>query len=363
MRPTQATASPTPDFTIQVSPSSITVPHNLGLSVNITVTSINNFAGTITLASTASLPTGPGPTSVSLTANSTMTSVLFFDTYFVPPGDYPVNITGTSGTLEHSTTLNIILVGPDFQISSSQTTVTEVPRGFILNASKITITSLNNFSGPVRFFAYSLGPPFIQTEFSPGTVTLPTNGTASSELTILGSQPGTQPGTYSLVVGASNVGSLVSLTHTTTIQLRIKHTIGPTVTIGSVSTSQKGTQTTVTVNFSTTDPDGTVESFNIYWGDDTSSFNLPGTTAVQSHAYNSLGTFTIIIIARDSSGAISPPATKILNLNTPSSSAALGLINLALASPVLYSIIGTTIAAIISAMVLVSRRKSTTPTQ
>jgi hypothetical protein len=355
VRPAYA-ASPSPDFTIQVSPNSITVPHNLGLSVNIIITSVNGFAGTVTLASNASLPTGPGPASVSLTANSTATSVLFFDTYFVPPGDYPVNITGTSGTLEHSTTLNINLVGPDFQISSTQSTLTEVPGGLILNASRIAITSVDNFSGPVRFSAYSPGL-FIETQFSPGTVTLQTNGTATSELTILGSPLGTRPGTYRLFVTASNEGSLVSLTHTTLIQVNIKHTIGPTVTINSLSTSQTGTTTTVTVNFSTSDPDGTVESFNIYWGDGTAAYNLPGATTIQSHAYSSLGTFTITITARDSAGATSPPATKTVILNTPLSPAVLGLITQALATPVLYAIIGAAVAIATAASVLILRAK------
>lgn len=355
--PSSPSISSAPDFTIQVTPDSMTVGHNPGLSANITVTSTNNFAGTVNLASTASLPTGPGPKSVTLAPNSTATSILFFDTYFVAPGDYPVNITGTSGLLEHWTILNIHLVGPDFQIRSSQTTLTEVPGGLIQNASQITVTSVDNFSGPLRFFAYTLGP-FIQTQFSPGTINLPANGTATTELTIIGSQPGAQPGTYSLIVGATGGQSPVSLTHSTTIQLTIRHKIGPTVTTRSISINSTGIQATVTVKFSTSDPDGTIQSVNIYWGDGTNSYNLPGSTTAQTHLYNSHGTFTITITARDSSGAISAPATETFTLG--GSNRNFTPLTFSFLSWIVYAVIGALAAGgavIILVYLLVIRRR------
>jgi hypothetical protein len=217
-RPTLATTTPaaaTPDFTVQVTPNNITIGHTPAYGVLITVTSVNSFSGTVALASTrpGGLATGPGPTSVTLSPNGIATSVLYFDTSFVPPGDYLVNLTGTSDSLVRFAIFNITLVGPTFQISASPAVVTIVP-GVSLVASQISITSRDNFTGPVQVYGSASGAT-LEASFSPSSVTPPANGTVTSELTIYGPLGDVNPGTYNLEVSAFNQGTLFSTTRTT----------------------------------------------------------------------------------------------------------------------------------------------------
>lgn len=104
------------DFTITVSPTSIT---NLVGSTNTTkilLASQDGFNGTITL--TATLPFGyititGGQSPVTLAAGGTATSTLQITTSTSTlPGTYTVTITGTSGPISHTTTVTLTASDP-----------------------------------------------------------------------------------------------------------------------------------------------------------------------------------------------------------------------------------------------------------
>src|SRR5207244_2080706 len=61
----------------------------------------------------------------------------------------------------------------------------------------------------------------------------------------------------------------------------------------------------VSVSFSTSDPDGTVSSIIVNWGDGSSSDSLAGTAASDTHTYASGGNFIISVTATDNSGSSS----------------------------------------------------------
>ncbi|HWE81820.1 MAG TPA: hypothetical protein VG265_09225, partial [Gaiellaceae bacterium] len=95
----------TPDFSLGASPSSSTIAQGGGTSYAVTMTPQNGFADTVSL-SVSGLPGGAtgvfAPTSVS--AGSTLSSTLSVTTTAsVAPGTYALMLTGTSGTLTHST--------------------------------------------------------------------------------------------------------------------------------------------------------------------------------------------------------------------------------------------------------------------
>lgn len=99
-----------PDFSISASPSSQVVQPGTNATSSITVTSLNGFSGTVNLATSPNLacPNCPGwrlsLTSVFVTSGGTALSTLTFTTLANgPTGTFNVNVTGTSGSLTHTT--------------------------------------------------------------------------------------------------------------------------------------------------------------------------------------------------------------------------------------------------------------------
>ena len=186
-----------PNFSIFASPSFLTIAQGGSLSSTITLTSVNGFTGTLTLASSA--PSGITASLISQTLelksggiNSTMLSVSVPLT--TPTGFYSVVVTGANGTISHSVGISIQVVGPDFSISAQPSIVT-VPEGKS-GVSTITLTSLAGFAGT----AYLSVSSSLAASFSKNSVILSPGGTASSNLTISGFT--NYPGLYYVTVTA-----------------------------------------------------------------------------------------------------------------------------------------------------------------
>jgi len=128
------------------------------------------------------------------------------------------------------------------------------------------------------------------TDILPGTAILDTHTYAST---------GTQThSTFTINVTATNSAGSGSGTTTETVNDR-----PPTVTVSSVSPNPATTGQTVKVTFSAADPDGTISSYTVNWGDATASDSLPGTATSDTHSYSSAGSFTITVTATDNSGS------------------------------------------------------------
>ncbi len=116
MRGTFIVTAPPPDFTIASSPTFLTFIQESSGGSTLTLTSVNNFAGSVSLSASVS---PPGPTTafsvnpVTLSAGGTAASTL---TLSVPlatgVGNYTITVTGTSGSLSHSVTLSITVQAP-----------------------------------------------------------------------------------------------------------------------------------------------------------------------------------------------------------------------------------------------------------
>src|SRR2546422_571243 len=100
-----------PTFTINSSPTSLTVALDSSATVSITLTSVNSFSGTVTLSAAVS-PSGPqaslNPSSVTLTSGGFASSTLTVSTaastsgYYSTPvsqGSYAINVTASSVSL------------------------------------------------------------------------------------------------------------------------------------------------------------------------------------------------------------------------------------------------------------------------
>ncbi len=215
--------SPPPDFTISVNPTSLSINAGSASTSTITLTSINNFAGTITVSSTGS-PAGLGlsinPSSVSLSLGGTGTATLTISTQSsTPAGSYTVTVTGSSGTLSHSTSIQVSVVQsaqPDFSITANPASITLQPG--TSGSSTVTVTSLNGFSGTVALTdsisPATSNPPVIS--LSSSSLTLSSGGSARSTLTIATSSS-TTSGSYTVSV----TGTSGSLSHSVSLALTV----------------------------------------------------------------------------------------------------------------------------------------------
>jgi hypothetical protein len=206
--------APTPDFSITATPASQTVTAGAGTSYTTTVTASNGFTGVVSF-SVSGLPTGAGasfnPTSVTGSGSSTL-SVSTSST--TPAGTYTLTVTGTSGTLSHSTTVKLVVnpVGgvPDFTISVSPTSL-NVSRGKTGNYT-VTIGAVNGFTGTVSLSVSGL-PSRVTASFNPASVT----GSGTSTLTVSVNKRATT-GTRTLTI----TGVSGSLNHSTTATLNVQ---------------------------------------------------------------------------------------------------------------------------------------------
>ncbi len=113
----QSQSPSTPDFTVNPSATSLTVDQGSPATAKITMASVNGFSGSVSLTAAVS-PSGPqasfSPASISLSAGGSASSTLTVSTsstgYYSTPvalGSYAVNVTASSGSLSHSTTVTL----------------------------------------------------------------------------------------------------------------------------------------------------------------------------------------------------------------------------------------------------------------
>src|SRR5439155_20393381 len=123
-------------------------------------------------------------------------------------------------------------------------------------------------------------------------------GTATSDTYSYASTGTHTSQTFTINVTATNSAGSGSGTTTETVKDR-----PPAVTISTILPNPATTSQIVTATFSATDPDGTIASYTVNWGDASTSNSLPGTATSDTHSYSSAGPFTITVKATDNSGS------------------------------------------------------------
>src|SRR5439155_230554 len=133
-----------PDFGISATPASVSFGTGQSASSTISLSSTGGFASTVNLTA-VSVPTGVTTSCVpsNLTGSETSTCTLTAN----KAGTYVVTISGTSGSLVRSTTIDVLVLVPDFSLTANPNSVS-----FVVNDSAtatISLHSIGGFSGNV----------------------------------------------------------------------------------------------------------------------------------------------------------------------------------------------------------------------
>ncbi len=198
-----------PDFTIAASPGSVTVAPGAQGTSSISIGAVGTFSGAVTL-SYSNQPSGVSvafsPNPVNGSGSSTATFTVASGT---APGTYSITIKGTSGSLSHSTGVNLTVSATQssYSISASPNSLT-VSRG---SSSTSTITLSGTVTGAVTFSASGLGNGETVT-FSPSSLSSP--GTTTMKVTA--SRNATRT-TRTITVKASGGGTSATTPVTVTV--------------------------------------------------------------------------------------------------------------------------------------------------
>ncbi len=205
-------SAPTPDYSLSASPTSRTITAGTSTTYTITSTPSNGFASNITLSATPAISGVTwsfSPNPISASGSSTLTATT---TTGATPGTYNVTVTGTSGALTRTTSVQLTInapATPNFTLSAtpaSSSVTAGGSAGFTVSsaasggfASNITLSATPAISG----VSYSFS-------------TNPIGPSGSSTLTCTTTTAAT-PGTYTVTIS----GTGGSLTRSTSVQLTI----------------------------------------------------------------------------------------------------------------------------------------------
>ena len=210
-------SSPTPNFAISASPTSVSVAQGSSGSSTITTTVSGGFNAAVALTASGQ-PTGVtvtfSPTSIAApgSGSSTMSIIVASTTV---AGTYTITVTGTGGGDTHTTSVSLTVPAPasaDFSISASPTTITVV-RGSS-GTSTITTAALNGFDSAVTLSASGQGSQQTVT-FSPSSIAAPGSGTSTMTVKV-GSRATT--GAHTITITGTGGGK----THTATVTLTVE---------------------------------------------------------------------------------------------------------------------------------------------
>jgi hypothetical protein len=235
---TTSVPTPTPDFTVAVSPASQTVTQGGAASYSITTTASNGFTGAVTFAVSglASGVTGSitGAVSGSGTATLSLTT-----TASAATGAKSFTVTATSGSLSHTASGSLTVnaaTKPGFSVSVSPASVS-VGAGKSVTAT-VNVTGTGGFSGAVALSASGL-PSGVTGVFSPASIT----GSGSSTLTLTAGAAAAASSSTLTLTGASGADShaaTLGLTVTPAAQPDFSLSVSPaslTVVAGSTGTA------------------------------------------------------------------------------------------------------------------------------
>jgi hypothetical protein len=236
----KAQSSGTPNFSLSASPNSASVIIGDSVTSSIPVSGLNGFSGSVTLACSnppAGVSCSFDPPSV-IPGSQGATSTLNISTASgASPNTYNLTITGTSGSINGTTSVSLTLqasTAPDFSITAASPVA--VSPGASVESS-VSINPVNQFNSAVSLSCSGL-PPGATCSFSPASVTgsgTSTLNLATAATTPSGSYPITVTGTSGSLVHPASMTLTVSAAGAS-FSLSTPNPASVTVTAGSPAT-------------------------------------------------------------------------------------------------------------------------------
>jgi hypothetical protein len=242
------------DFLISTTSNALTIIVGSNAATTVNIVSGSGFTGTILLSANVSAPgltTNLNPPIVTLTttsfsASSTMTIATSQTTL---SGLYLVRLTGASGSVAHSVTIEVIVRSPIFAIGAN-------PESLYLRAgdsgeSSITASSIDGFNGTITLSTTVTPPVGLEVSLTTTTFYLPASPVCCSpySLLVVTTTATTAPGLYLVTLTATNG----TLTERVPISITVVLPPPPTFSMSSDPAFlyvQAGLSTTSVITFS-----------------------------------------------------------------------------------------------------------------
>ena len=277
-----------PDFRLSANPRTVSFAPGLSATSTISLQATGGFSGTVTLTA-ASAPAGVTPSCAPSNISGSQTSTCTFASS--TPGSYTVTVTGTNGSLVHTTSISVTVttpVSPDFTITASPDTVSFVPGQSA--SSAISLQSTGSFNGAVSLTAAST-PAGLTTSCAPVSI----SGTQTSTCTTSGSTPGS----YTVIVTGTNG----TLSHTASLAVTVMAPGPPTARFTFAPSYPKVNNSVAFDASSSTDPDpsATLQARWDWEGDGVWDTSWSSTLTSQ-HVFTTAGTYLVELEIVDSHG-------------------------------------------------------------
>ncbi len=229
----------TPDFSLSANPSSVAITQGNSGTSTITVNDFNGFSGSVNL-SASGLPSGvtagfsPNPTSTTSTLTLTASGS-------AATGTFTVTITGVSGTLTHTTTVQLTVNPVITGVSVSPTSLTFGTVVVGQTSPNKTVTLTNNSGSTLLITSITTSGDFAQT---PGTKpcgsSLANGLSCTIKVSFTPTQLGARTGTLSIYDNASNSPQTVALSGTGKAQVTLTPTSAtyPKTLVGVTSSAK-----------------------------------------------------------------------------------------------------------------------------
>jgi hypothetical protein len=198
----------TPDFSVSVSPGSQSVaPGGTSGNYTLTATPTNGFSGTVSWSVTP--PSG-------ITASNPASGTFTLTAGSASPGTYSIPITGTSGSLVHSTSATLVVTSSgtfSLSISPSSNTVKRPTSGSVTATYTVTVAASGTFNSNVSL-TVSGGRTGLTPALNPTTIP---GGSGQSTLTVTVT-PSARRATRTLTVTATGGGVVKTASANITVQ-------------------------------------------------------------------------------------------------------------------------------------------------
>ncbi|HVH14413.1 MAG TPA: hypothetical protein VNA15_01670 [Candidatus Angelobacter sp.] len=193
-----------PGFNVGADPTSLVIRRGLNGTSTFTISSINGFAGSVSLAASGGLVAVFGQAALTVSAGGTKSTSLTFETSNLTAAiDYPMLITGSSGGLSVSTLVDVVVNTLPYFIISSSPSLLVLHQG-TSGSSLVTVQSEVGFSGNVNLTIAT--PHGVSTNIN--TTTLTVTAEHQAEAALLVSVPLSQLAFNYLINVTATSGSL-----------------------------------------------------------------------------------------------------------------------------------------------------------